>query len=255
MVTVQVADQELKRRVADATERLMACRDSTGGKVMIDVPVTYPSGSSVVIEIEQNADRIWVSDMGMGLVEAEMMAAQESYQSLARAKADEFGVSYDNSAMFVLWVPTGRLEAAIVCVANASAQAAADAVRHAAEVTSRKQSAVVFERVREVFGARYVSKSVEIRGKRSSWEAHNVVLFPDAHRAIFEPMTMNANSISSKFLMFSDLRELVSPHLSLNAVVESVTELDSKAQMVGDVANIIDLKASDAVFREYGAAA
>jgi len=233
----------------------MACRDSDGGRVMVDVPITYPSGSSVVVEVEQNADRIWVSDMGMGLVEAEMMAAQDSYQSLARAKADEFGVGYDNSAMFVLWVPSGRLEAAIVCVANASAQAAADAVRSAAEATHRKQSSVVFERIKSVFGARMVSKSVEIRGKRSSWEAHNVVLFPDAHRAIFEPMTMNANSVSSKFLMFSDLREPGMAHYSLNAVVENVKELDAKAQMVGDVANIIDLKASDDVFRQYGAVA
>ena len=241
--------------MAEAAARLMACRDSDGGKVMIDVPVTYPSGSSVVIEIEQNADRIWVSDMGMGLVEAEMMAAQDSYQNLARAKADEFGVGYDNSAMFVLWVPSGRLEAAIVCVANASAQAAADAVRHAAEVTARKQSAVVFERVTSVFGAQSVSKSVELRGKRSAWEAHNVVLLPNARRAIFEPMTMNANSISSKFLMFSDLREIDGSQFSLNAVVENIRELDAKAQMVGDVANIIDLKASDDVFRQYGNAA
>jgi hypothetical protein len=105
-----------------------------------------------------------------------------------------------------------------------------------------------------VFGERIVSRSVEIRGRRTAWEAHNVVVFPNAHRAIFEPMTKNANSVSSKFLMFSDLQES-GLDLSLNAVVESIGSLDAKAQMVGDVANIIELKSSDEVYRKYGVAA
>lgn len=254
MIT-QVESQELKGRVSEVAERLMSFRNSDGGKVMIDVPVTYPSGASVVVEVEQNADQVWVSDMGMGLVEAEMMAAHDSYQRLARARADEFGVKYDNSAMFVIWVPSGRLEAAVVCVANASAQASADAVRHAAEAQSRRQSDVVYERIRSVFGEQAVSRSVEIHGKRSAWEAHNVVHFPNSGRAVFEPMTMNPNSISSKFLMFSDLREASAEHYSLNAVIQDEKHLDEKAKMVGDVANIIRLSAHDRVFRQYGTAA
>ena len=222
---------------------------------MINVPVTYPSGASVVVEVEQNADQVWVSDMGMGLVEAEMMAAQESYERRARAKAEEFGVLYDNSAMFVLWAPMGRLEAAVVCVANASAQASSDAVRHAAEAQSHKQSAVVYERIKDVFGEQSVSRSVKVYGKRASWEAQNVVHFLKAHRAIFEPMTMDSNSISTKFLMFSDLRESDSEHYSLNVVIDDMEQLDARAKMVGDVANIVRLNAPDRDFRQHGAAA
>lgn len=250
MIT-QVDNMELKRRVSAVVERLMPFRDSEGGRVMINVPATYPSGASVVVELEQNADRIWVSDMGMGLVEAELMAAQESYQRLARAKAEEFGIGYDNSAMFVLWAQSSELEAAIVCVANASAQASADAVRHAAEVQSRNQSAVVYERIKEVFRECTVSRSFKIDGKRSTWEAHNVVHFPNSRRAVFEPMTMNPNSISSKYLMFSDLLDSNAERYSLNAVVEDVKNLDARAQMVGDVANIINLGASDSEFKKY----
>ena len=128
---------KLEQRIAEAVARLMSQRESAGGRVMLDVPVTYPSGASAVVEIGRNANKIWVSDMGMGLVEAEMMGAVDSYQRLARNKAEEFGVVYNSSAMFVLWAPADRIEGAIICVANASAQAAADAVRHASEAQSK----------------------------------------------------------------------------------------------------------------------
>jgi hypothetical protein len=220
---------------------------------MLDVPVTYPSGSAVVVEIERNGDKVWVADMGVGFVEAEMMGARDSYQHLARAKAAEFGVSFDGDAMFVLWAALDRLEAAVVCVANASAQAAADAVRQASEVQSRRQADEVFERVKRAFGNSVVARSIDIAGKRTTWEAHNVVEFPNARRAVFEPMTKNAISVSSKFLMFSDLRDADLP-MSLNVVVQDIKSLDAKAQMVGDVANIIELDASDEVFWKYGMA-
>ena len=253
-MSVELTTDGLRKRVSEAVERLISHRESDGGKVLLNVPVTYPSGSSVVVEIEQNADRIRVSDMGMGLVEAEMMAARDSYQRLTRRKAEEFGVTYDNRAMFALRTPSSRLEAAVVCVANASAQAASDAVRHASVAQARRQSEVVFEKVSRAFGLRSVSRSMEIRGKRSAWEARNVVVFPDAHRAIFEPMTGHAASVSSKFLMFSDLLDASLP-VSLNAVVENPEDLDSRARMVGDVANIIKLGAADDVYRRYGRAA
>lgn len=251
----ELENHELKKLITDAAARLTSSRGTDGDRMLLDIPVTYPSGSSVVVEVEQKNNRVWVSDMGAGLLEAEMMAAQDSYQSLARTKAEEFGVQFDNSAMFALWVPLGRLEAAIVCVANASAQAAADAIRHVSEQQSRRQSALVFDRVSEIFfGSRRVVRSTEVRGKRTAWKAHNVVLFSDAHRAIFEPMTMNANSISSKFIMLSDLRE-AGEALSLNVVVEDIKSMDPKAQIVGDVANLIDLKVADEVFRQFGAVA
>jgi hypothetical protein len=250
---VDVANQELRQRLVEAVGRLMSVRRGPGEKMLLDLPVVYPSGSSAVVDVEINGDKIWVSDMGMGHTEALMMGAVDSYQHVARGKAAEFGVGYDGGAMFVLWAPVERIEAAISCVANASAQAAADAVRLATEVRHRKQEDAIFEKVTRIFGNRSVTKSYELSGKRSSWEAHNVVRFPNGRGAIFEPMSKQHVSVSSKFLMFSDLRE-ARIGFSLNAVVESIKGLDAKAQMVGDVANILELAAADEVFRQYGEA-
>jgi hypothetical protein len=250
---VEVANQELKQRLADAAGKLMGARHGPGEKMLLDMPVVYPSGSSVVVDVEINGDKIWVSDMGMGHTEAMMMGAVESFQHVARGKATEFGVGYDGGAMFVLWAPVDRIEAAIVCVANASAQAAADAVRLASEVRHRKQEDAVFEKVTRIFGERSVARSHELSGRRSSWEVHNVVRLPNGRGAIFESMSKQHVSVSSKFLMFSDLRE-ARIGFSLNAVVENIKALDAKAQMVGDVANILELAAADEVFRQYGEA-
>lgn len=250
-MTIELINQDLERRVGVAVGRLMVLQSVPGGRVLLNVPVTYPSGSSTVVEIERNGDKIWVSDMGMGLVEAEMMSAQDSYQQLAHGKADEFGVSYDGSAMFVLWAPIDRIEAAIVCVANASARAAIDAVRHASEVQHKRQEDIVFQRVKLAFGEARVARTAEISGKRTAWPAHNVVILSSARRAIFEPMSKHPNSVSSKFLMFSDIRDN-DQKISLNVVVENIKMLDAKAMMVGDVANIVEIGASDDTFRRYG---
>lgn len=252
-MTDSIAKQQLSDRAREALGRIAKCRN-VGEKVMVDLPLLYPSGSTVVIDIEQNGDRVWVSDMGLGHVEADLMYATESYKKLAVMKAKEFGVDYDGHSMFALWVPIGRIEAAIICVANASAQAAAEAVRHATETQSRTQDEVFFERVSSIFGKKSVARTAEVSGQRISWEVHNLVSLQNGKRAIFEPMSKHAASVSSKFLMFSDIRASDAP-ISLNAVVTNISNLDAKAQMIADVANIVQLDAPEAVLRNYAQAA
>jgi hypothetical protein len=250
-LTVSKVDQALTRRVTEALGRIANWRDS-GGRIMIDLPLMYPSGSMVVVDAEQNRDKIWVSDMGQGLVEAEMMGASDSYGSVASKAAKDYGVEYDGNSIFALWVPASRIEAAIVCVANASHTAAADAVRHASEVHSRRHDDMIYERIVRVFGRPIVAKSVEISGLRTVWEAHNVVLFPNGRKAVFEFMTKHPTSVSSKFLKFSDMKSAPLP-ISLNAVVPDL-ELDPRSQMIGDVANIVTIEAEDDALRGYAEA-
>ena len=246
------SDEQLLERVRKSLSRIASAR-GLDGRLVVDIPVMYPSGATAVVEIERNRDRFWVSDMGHGLVEAEFVAAQDFYPPAARRIADEFGVQFDGNAIFALWVPEARLEAAMICVANASAQASAEAIRSASEAKDRRDSERIFERIQSVFGAPSVAKRMEISGRHAQWEAHNVVSFPDHRRAIFEPMSAHAGSVSSRFLMFSDLRA-GDPAISLNAVVRDITALDEKAQMVGDVANIVGLDASDEDYRRFALA-
>ncbi|MBC6443571.1 MAG: hypothetical protein GDA53_10810 [Rhodobacteraceae bacterium] len=253
---LEKANSGLRERLKESCAGLMASRGSIGGRILLDVPTIYPSGASAVVEIERNGDRVRVSDMGNGLLEAEMMAAQDGYRPLARKKAQAFGIGFDNRdnrALFTLWVPEGRLGGAIICVANASTQAAAEAVRVASEARARQKAEAVFERIDRVFGSRATARTAEIRGRRATWNARNVVTLPNARRAIFEPMNNNTGSVSGKFLMFTDIRE-AGAGIALNAVVEDSQNLNAKAQMVADLANIIDIRSPDEMFKRMGVA-
>ena len=155
--------------------------------------------------------------------------------------------------MFALWVPGSRLEAAITCVANASNRASSEAILQAVDAKSRRQNEKIFDRVRSVFGDRSVARTADIAGKHAHWEAHNVVLFPNRHRAVFEHMTAHTNSISTKYLMFSDIKS-ADQDISLNVMIRDIAALDEKGLMVGDIANILSLSSSDEQIREYAKA-
>lgn len=245
-------ERSISGRLSEALARIASIREVDGATV-IDVPIMYPSGATAVIEIERSADRYWVSDMGRGHIECEMAGAQSFYAGIAKRVADDFGVGFDGNAMFALWVPSSRLEAAIVCVANASNRASSDAVRHAIEAKGRIQNDLVFERIRSIFGSRMVSRSAEILGRHAEWEAHNVVVFPDRHRAIFEYMSTHTNSISARFLMFTDIKS-ADRSVSLNAVVKDIASLDKKGQMIADVGNVIGINASVEQIEKYARA-
>lgn len=249
---ITYADEITGKRVREALARISAVRD-LDGRTVIEVPVMYPSGAIAVVDIERNGDQYWVSDMGRGHVECEMSGAQTFYGAIARRVAEDFGIGFDGDAMFALWVASARLEAAIVCVANASNKASSEAIRVASEAKSRAQSERVFDRIKMLFGEKAVTRSVDIAGRHAHWEAHNVVLFPDRHRAVFEYMTSHQNSVSAKFLMFSDIKS-ADESISLNAVISDINSLDEKGYMISDVGNIIQLSASDEQIKMYARA-
>lgn len=245
-MTSRTNSPQLESRVSDALKRIASVRTLEGRTVM-NVPVMYPSGATTTVEIEMNGGNCWVSDMGHGLVEAEYMGAQGFYTKSAKDVASQHGVQFDGNSIFALWVPVARLEAAIVCVANSSCQAAQSAILSASEQKATKKNDEIFERIKAVFGKSIVSKSVEIQGRHAHWDAKNVVIFPDRRKAVFEFMTSNPNSVSSKFLMFSDILK-ADDGVSLNAVVSKASKLNSKGQMIADVANVIEFAATDEEF-------
>jgi hypothetical protein len=251
-VNIGASANEMYSRVREALSNIASVRE-LDGKMVVNVPVLYPSGASVAVEVEFNRDRCWVSDMGTGKVEAEYLSAADHFSRAASEAAERFSVNFDGYCMFALWVPASRLEAAIVSVANASSVAASEAIRSASEKVQDRRNDQIFQRIKEIFGEKSVAKSVEVTGRHASWNVHNVVLLPDRSRAVFEFMTRHANSVSSKYIMFADMKHS-DESFSLNAVVADISSLDSKAQIISDVANIVSLHASDEEISKFARA-
>jgi hypothetical protein len=243
----------LYERVRQALSRIASAREGGDGRIIVSVPVLYPSGSTASVGIDSNKDQCFVSDLGMGFAEAEFEGAADSYGRAASATAERFGVRYDGHSIFTLWVPMDRIEAAIINVANASCEATGQAIRAAAEIKFPRRNEQLFQRVARVFGEQSVARRADVVGRHATWEAHNVVALPNQRKAIFEYVTEHQNSISSKFLMFSDIKQ-ADETVSLNAVVSRIDQLSPKAQIIGDVANILALRATDHDYLEYAKA-
>ncbi len=246
-------DTELLKRVEVALRRIASVRE-VGGQFVVNVPVRYPSGGMAVVSVEENKGHCWVSDLGHGLMEAEYHGAQDYYTRSAREVSQAFGVDFDGHSIFALHVPMSRLESAIVCVANASSQAAQDAVRLASESQFNRKSDQIYDRIARIFGPTTVARMRLISGRHVQWEARNVVALPTGRTAVFEYMSTHTNSVSSKFLMFSDIR-MLDQEMSLNVVVQSIRSLDAKGQMIGDIANIVEVSAAEQDYIQFANAA
>ena len=125
---------------------------------------------------------------------------------------------------------------------------------NASEEKERRDNAALYERVREFFGHRAVSKYEELGGRDAKWQAQNVVTLPNRRKAVFELVNAHPNSISSKYIMFADLSRVEEAY-SLNSVVKSITNIGSKGAMLADVSNLVELDSPKEVYLRYAEAA
>jgi hypothetical protein len=240
---------DLSKRLTDAVQRLMTVRHDDHA-FRISVPILYPSGSGCAVEVTANGENIFVSDIGIGHMEAEYAGASEIYVKEAGKAADRYGVRFDGYSIFNLRTSIDRIEGAIVAVSNASVQAASAAILRSAENKDRNSNNDVFDRLMSIFSTHLLVRTADIKGQRDTWPAHNVVIFPTGQKAVFEFVNPHQNSISSKFLMFSDLLASGAT-LALNTVTEDISKLGSRGAMLSDVSNMIELSAEDAEFEKY----
>jgi hypothetical protein len=248
------ADQTIKAKIEEAVAGLVSVR-ANGDRVRIALPLLYPSGSGSAVEVMVNGDNCFVSDFGFGAMEAEMYGADPFYESNAKKAADRFGVGFDGMSIFKTWASLSRLDAAVVAVANASVQAATWAIMSASEDKERRDNAELYERVRGFFGDRAVAKREELGGREARWSAHNVVTLPNHRKAVFEFVTAHTNSISNKYMMFSDLARREEDAYSLNSVVKSIPRIGSKGALLADVSHLIELNSPKETYLRFAEAA
>ena len=248
-------DRTIKAKIEEAVAGLVSVRESGGDRVRIALPLLYPSGSGSAVEVMVNGDNCFVSDFGFGAMEAEMYGAEPLYGSNAKKAADQFGVGFDGMSIFKTWASLSRLDAAVMAVSNASVQAARWAITSASEEKERRDNAELYERVREFFGERAVSRREELGGRDAKWSAHNVVTLPNHRKAVFEFVTAHTNSISNKFMMFSDLARREEDTYSLNSVVKSIPHIGSKGALLADVSHLIELNSSKETYLRFAEAA
>ena len=246
-------DVDREGKIEKAISRLVSSRVD-GDRARVAMPVLYPSGAGAAVEVTINGDSCLVSDIALGFTEAEMYGASDFYDSAAKKASKRFGVGFDGLSVFAVRSSLDRIEGAIVAVANASVNATAGAIFRAVEEKEKKVNLELFERLTRVFGHKSITRQREIKGREALWSAHNVVSVGDGKLAIFEYVNDNSTSVSSRFIMFSDLAR-AGEIASLNSVVSDIGSIGPKARMLADVSNVMPFTATDAEYIAYAKAA
>jgi hypothetical protein len=232
-------DLKFKKLVDDVAREIVATEHRTGGS-FIRTPLMYPSGTTVVVRIEQGDNRFFVSDFGLGYQESELMGAGLLYARHAHPIAETNGVRFDNQAFFILEASRDQLPGAVVTIANCSQEATMRAADALAEKTFEDSKARLYERLVKIFTPKIVVKNFEVTGaSHQKWRVSTIVNVPGTLPTIFEPVTKHANSVASASMKFSDiaLREDAPARV---AVVQKRSEFGPLLTVLSRSASVIE---------------
>lgn len=208
---IDIIGQKISSQVDEAIRRLISAEHFQAGS-LITMPVLYPSGSSVVLEITRQQNRCFVSDRGSGHQEAEMMGVLRGYTREAERIAVEAGVRFDGRDMFIAEVEFDNLAAAMEVVANCSQTAVAMCALRASEREVRDARELLFYRLQEVYPNREVIRDATVMGASSHQWKMAAMVKSDARAAVFEAVVNNHISVVGAAAKFHDLARLeVSP--------------------------------------------
>ena len=238
--------------VAESVAKSLASSEGGATTAFISTPLLYPSGSSVVVRLDDLGKTFFVTDMGMGFQEAEMMGAPRTYKNHAGAIAERAGIGFDHHAFFAVEVTRDQLPGAVSVVANCSLEAATLTAHKIAEDKADDAADALHERLVKLFTARAVAKDVDIVGaSATSWRVASRVVQND-HVSLFDVVSSHANSVAAAVTKFGDIAEL--PHAPRRvAVVRSRDALGTRLTVLQRTADIVELSAPDEVMRRLAA--
>jgi len=114
---------ELQKSIAQiADEVARALIQITPGQdaARLSLPLLYPGGSMVGVEISKLRDGFLVTDAGGARREAGLMGGEKTFVRLAGDIAERFGVRFDRNMIFEMDVSVDDLVVVVAAVANAA---------------------------------------------------------------------------------------------------------------------------------------
>jgi hypothetical protein len=251
-MTIKI-DQKFASAV-DAVARELVTTEHFGSASLIKTPMMYPSGAAAVVQVTQHHDRFFVTDMGLGQMEADMIGASVLYANSAKPLAEHFGIRFDNHAFFVAEANQEQLAGAVTIVANCSSEAAALAAFKAAERRFEEDSDVLYRRLATVFPKAEIVRNVDFVGSSThKWPVATMVTHKD-RISLFEPVSKHHTSVVNAAVKFNDIARLENPPQRI-AVVKKKTELGNYLNVLSQSANVIEYEVPDATLIRLAEAA
>jgi hypothetical protein len=213
----EVKNHKYTQTLDEAVRTLVSTRHASAGS-LVTMPVMYPSGSAVVLEVSMNGKRCFVSDMGTAFEESQMMGSNRYFKSEANRIAERYGIKFDGQLMFVAEVPIENIQGALVVVANASGDAARAAANKQTERHEHDAKEMLYERLLSVYRTKDVAKDAEAIGQSNHRWKISVLVKDSVNTWMFEPVSGFYITAVGTAAKFHDFAALESPPSRISVI-------------------------------------
>lgn len=234
---------EIAEHVARALIKISA-RDGTA---RLSLPLLYPGGSMVAVEISKLRDAFLVTDAGIARREAGLLGGERTFLRIAKDVADRFGVRFDQNMIFEFEVSGDDLVIVVAAIANAAKTAVEETAMHLAVVQHADYRAALWSRLEVIHGKTRVERSIHIRGSSDSWE-FDAAVKRDKRISVFEIVVPNANAVNSAVTKFLDVKDLGKNAPNRVAVLTN-KDTTPHLSVLARTAKWLPIDASDDAFR------
>lgn len=211
---------------------------------LVNTPLMFPSGGSVVIQVTGSNDSYFVSDMGLAFNEAEMMGASPRlFHDQAMPIAEESGISFDAQSFFVVRATSRQLIGAIKAVAN-SALHAVHAVSFKLASKQHEDRINIFERLVSIFGQNSVEQDAKIAGVSTHLWPVRARVETDGKVSLFETASKSHLSVVNVAAKFHDIARLDDAPTRIT-VVRSKKSLGNYISVLSQASNVVETTISD----------
>jgi hypothetical protein len=245
MAVAALSIEHTANEVARALVRVSA-RDES---VRLSLPLLYPGGSMVGVELSRLRSGFLVSDAGAARREAGLLGGERAFQRIAQDVAKRFGIRFDHSMMFDLDVQEGELVPAVMAVANAAKTAVENTAIHLATTEHADHRAYLWDRLQGAYGVKAVSREpVTFKGASENWD-FDAAINVQGSLALFQVVTPNANSVNSAVTRFLDVLDLGEKLAPRRVAVVTNKDRTPRLLVLGRTSRILPADATDEQYR------
>ncbi|OXT00722.1 hypothetical protein B7H23_11610 [Notoacmeibacter marinus] len=241
---IDIIGRDISGHVDAALSRLFRAEHFRAGSI-VSIPIMYPSGAAVNVELTSQNDVFFVSDRGGAYHEAEMMGTERQFRSEAEGLAAEAGIGFDGREMFMARATAETLSRAITVVANCSKQAVDKTILSASERAFEESRDRLYHRLVKVYDNARVERDAHVIGQSRGWRV-SVLVSSAGTRAVFETIRKHHASVGSVVMRFQDFRNIEHPPHRFAVKTEDLG--DYRGLVASVSSKIVDAKAGDDQF-------
>lgn len=221
-----------------------------GGRAYIRTPLLLPSGSSIVVVVEQQGKgRFRISDLGQGLDEAETLGFARLYRRQAEEVARLHGLAATNGEIWLADLDREGLTGAVMALATAVLRAFERAMLRAADRRPQTAADRLIARLHRLFPDRRVQPEAEVRGASThAWQV-DAAVETERGLALFDIVSPAPVSVAFAAAKFHDIALLERPPARI-AVVRRKDAFGDLLPVVAQAAKVVQEDASDATYAQ-----